>query len=149
MGVEWQEILKCLLLAPIEHVALVLGDDKRQASDLGRKISQLDATEVRQRNFRAPVGFLTTVVDVRLNGPHFLVGDDQEIARAAGRIEDADLRHALTQVEQHACIVAGLIQSPPQVIEEQRVQHLQDVWHAGVMHAERAAFVLIRHGLDH
>jgi hypothetical protein len=37
----------------------------------------------------------------------------------------------------------------PQIVEEQRVQHLQDVRHAGVVHAQRAALLVIGDGLDH
>jgi hypothetical protein len=36
-----------------------------------------------------------------------------------------------------------------QVVEEQRVQHLQDVGHAGVVHAQRAALFVVGHRLDH
>ena len=40
------------LLAAIEHVALKFRDDEREARDLGRKVAQLDAAKVRQRDFR-------------------------------------------------------------------------------------------------
>ena len=36
-----------------------------------------------------------------------------------------------------------------QVVEEQRVEHLQDVRHAGVVHAERAALLVLGDRLDH
>ena len=36
-GVERQKLGQRQLLAAIEHVALVLGDDQRQARDLGRR----------------------------------------------------------------------------------------------------------------
>ena len=44
--------------------------------------------------------------------------------------------------------------SPPppacaQVVEEQRIEHLEDVRHAGVVHAEGAAFLVVGHRLDH
>jgi hypothetical protein len=38
------------------------------------------------------------LVDFGLDLPHLLVGDDQEIARAAGWIEHPDPRHAPAQV---------------------------------------------------
>ena len=94
-------------------------------------------------------GFAAPPVDLGLDRPHFLVGDDKEVAGAAGRIEDPDLRHALAQVEQHAGIVARLLKPRAQVVEEQRIEHLQDVRHAGVVHAERAALLILRDGLDH
>ena len=46
-------------------------------------------------------------------------------------------------------IVAGLLKLRAQVVEEQRIQHLQDVRHAGVVHAERAALLIVGDGLDH
>ena len=94
-------------------------------------------------------GFAAPLVDLGLDRPHFLVGDDKEVARAAGRIEDPDLRHALAQVEQRAGIVARFLKPRAQVVEEQRIEHLQDVRHAGVVHAERAALLVLGDGLDH
>ena len=94
-------------------------------------------------------GFAAPLVDLGLDRPHFLVGDDKEIARAAGRIEHPDLRHALAQVEQLARVVARFLQLRAQVVEEQRIEHLQDVRHAGVVHAERAALLVLGDRLDH
>ena len=37
----------------------------------------------------------------------------------------------------------------PQIVEEQRIEHLQDVRHAGVVHSERAALLVLRDRLDH
>ena len=84
--------------------------------------------------------------------PHFLVGDDQEIAAAAGGVEDADAGEAVAQVQQ---LAAALSPSPAsssfcaQVVEEERVEHLEDVRHAGVVHAQGAAFLVVGDGLDH
>jgi hypothetical protein len=64
-------------------------------------------------------------------------------------IEDPDARHALAQVQQLDLVVARLFQLRAQVVEEQRVQHLQDVGHAGVVHAQRAALLVVGHRLDH
>ena len=97
----------------------------------------------------APVRFAAPLVDLGLDRPHLLVGDDEEIAGAAGRVEDPDPRHALAQVEQLAGIVARLLKLRAQVVEEQRIEHLQDVRHAGVVHAERAALLVLGDGLDH
>ena len=98
---------------------------------------------------RAPVCLAAPPVDLGLDRPHLLVGDDEEIAGAAGRVEHPDPRHALAQVQQHAGIVAGLLKLRAQVVEEQRIEHFQDVRHAGVVHAERAAFLVLRDRLDH
>ena len=46
-------------------------------------------------------------------------------------------------------IVARLLKLRAQVVEEERIEHLQDVRHAGVVHAERAALLVLGDGLDH
>jgi hypothetical protein len=88
-------------------------------------------------------------VDLGLDLAHLLVGDDEEVAAAAGRVEDPDPRHALAQVQQLDLVVARLLQLRAQVVEEQRVQHLEDVGHAGVVHAQLAALLVVGDGLDH
>ena len=55
LRVERQKLGQSFLLPAIEHVALKLGDDEREARDLGREVAQLDAAKVRERNFGAPV----------------------------------------------------------------------------------------------
>ena len=55
LRVERQKLGQRVLLAAIEHVALILGDDQRKARDLGRKIAQLDPAKIGQRNFGAPI----------------------------------------------------------------------------------------------
>ena len=72
----------------------------------------------------APVRFSAPLVDLGLDLPHLLVGDDEKIAGAAGRVEYPDPRHALAQVEQHAGVVARFLQARPQIVEEQRIEHL-------------------------
>ena len=98
---------------------------------------------------RAPVRFAAPPVDLGLDRPHLLIGDDEKIAGAAGRVEDPDPRHALAQVQQLARIVPRLLKLRAQIVEEERIEHLQDVRHAGVVHAERAALLVLRDGLDH
>jgi len=65
-----------------------------------------------QANEAAPLG------DLGLDLPHCLVGDDKEVARAAGRIEDSYLRQAFAKVEQRARVVARFLKLRPQVVEE-------------------------------
>jgi hypothetical protein len=107
---ERQETRPELLLSAIQNVALVLRDDKGEARDLGREVTQFDAPKIGEGNFGAKVRFTAPPVDLGLDLPHLLVGNDEEVARAAGRIENPDLRHALAQVEQRAGIVARLLQ---------------------------------------
>lgn len=82
--VERQELGQGLHLPSIEHIALVLGNDERKPGDLRREIVQFDAAEICQRDFRSKVRFTTPPVDLCLDGPHFLVGNDEEITGAAG-----------------------------------------------------------------
>jgi hypothetical protein len=96
----------------------------------------------------APV-FAPSPIDLGLDLAHLLVGDDQKVARSACRIEDTDVGHPFPQVQQLDGAVAGAVQVVAQVIEEERVQHLQDVRHRGVVHPQLRAFLLIRDGLDH
>ena len=46
-------------------------------------------------------------------------------------------------------IALGLFQARAQIVEEERVQHLQDVRDAGVVQAERAALLILGDRLDH
>src|ERR1017187_10611714 len=77
----------------IEHVALKLGDDECEARDFRRKIAQLNAAKVRLWNFGVPIHFAAPLVDLGLNLTHFLVSDDEKIARATGRIEYRSEEH--------------------------------------------------------
>ena len=149
LAIERQKVGKRLLLTAIEHVTLELGDDQREACDLCRKVAQLDAAKVGERDVAVAFAFATSLVYLGLDLAHLLVGDDEEIARSAGRIEHPDLCHAVSQIEQFAAIVACFLQLLAQVVQEQRVQHLQDVRHAGVVHAERSALLIIGDRLDH
>jgi hypothetical protein len=45
--------------------------------------------------------------------------------------------------------VPGVFEPGAELVEEQRVEHFEDVRHAGVVHAEGAALLIIRHGLNH
>ena len=148
-GIERQEPGQRLLLAAMKHVALELGDDQRQPGDLGGEVAQLDPAEVGQGNVGTALGLAPAAIDLGLDLAHLLVGDDKEVARAAGRVEHPDFRHAVAQVQQLARVVARRLQLGAQVIEEERVQHFQDVRHAGVVHAEDRTLLLIRDGLDH
>src|ERR1017187_2993152 len=133
----------------IEHVALKLGDDECEARDFRRKIAQLNAAKVRLWNFGVPIHFAAPLVDLGLNLTHFLVSDDEKIARATGRIEYANSCHAVTQVQEHSVIVASLLKLRAQVVEKQGIEHFQDVGHARVVHAELTALLVLSDVLDH
>src|SRR5437588_3853086 len=105
-------------MATIEHIALKLGDDEREARDFRGKIAQLDAAKVRFWNFGAPIHFFAPLVDLGLNRAHFLVSNDEKITRATGRIEYANSCHTVAQVQEHAVIVASLLKLRAQVVKE-------------------------------
>src|ERR1019366_4696502 len=133
----------------IEHVTLVLGDDERETRDFRRKVAQFDAAKVCLWNIRVPIRFAAPLVDLGLYRTHFLVGDDEKVARAAGRIEQSDSPHPGAQVKQHTWIVDGLLKLRAEVVEEERIEHLQYVGHARVVHAERTTFLVLSDRLDH
>src|SRR5699024_6790292 len=47
---QGEEFAQGFLLAAVAHVALVFGDDQRQAGDFGGEVAYFDATEVGQRD---------------------------------------------------------------------------------------------------
>src|SRR4051794_25172548 len=96
-GFEREKLGKGELLAAIEHVTLILGDDEGEAGDFAGKAAELDAAEVGLRDVGLALGLTATAVDLRFDGAHFLVGDDEEIPRAARRVEHADAGEALAQ----------------------------------------------------
>src|SRR5690606_37164149 len=61
----------------------------------------------------------------------------------------ADFGDAVAQIQQLTSVVARLIQLGAQVIQKQGIEDLQNVGHAGVVHAQGAAFLIIGYGLDH
>ncbi len=120
----------------------------RRAISAGKSRSSIPRKLVSGISLCAP-RLLAPLVDLRLDRPHFLIGDDEEIAGAAGRVEHPDPRHAPAQVEQRAGIVARLLEARAQVVEEQRIKHFQDIRNAGVVHAQRAALLVLGDRLDH
>src|SRR5204863_7406060 len=63
--------------------------------DFPAEIAELNAAKVGERDVRVPIRFAAPSVDLGLYRTHFLVGDDKEVAGAAGGVEDPDLRHTL------------------------------------------------------
>lgn len=87
LGLQWEEVVERLLLPTIEHIALELGDYQRQASDLGGEVPQFDAAEVGEWDLSLPPALPASLVDLVLDLPHCLIGDDQEVPRAAGGVK--------------------------------------------------------------
>ncbi len=146
---QWQHIETCLPLPDVADIALKLGNKEGEAGDLGGKTFDLDAVKIGELNPALLVLIFATLDDLGFDFAHLDVGDDEEVPRAAGWVEDTDVGHALAQVEQFAWIVSGLFEFLAQVIEEQRIEHLEDIWNACVVHSKRAALVVVSDCLDH
>ena len=144
-----QKFGKRLHLPKVLHVCLVFGDDQREAGDFGGEIAQFDAAKVSERDVAFALCFATALVDLVFDMAQLFVGDDEEVAAAAGGVKDADAGDALAQVEQFDFVVAGFFQLGAQCVKEERVEHFEDVGHAGVVHAEFAAFFFVGDRLDH
>ena len=78
-----------------------------------------------------------------------ILGDDEKIAGAASGIETPIEAIRRAQVFQLAHIVARCPQLRAQIVQKQWVQHFQDVGHARVVQAQRAALLLLGDGLNH
>ena len=52
------------------------------------EMTQLDPPKIRQRDVGPPLRLAAALVDLRLDRPHLLVSDHQEIAGAAGGVEN-------------------------------------------------------------
>src|SRR3546814_10271374 len=78
--------------------------------------------------FRSLALFLAApFVDDGFDGPHFLVGNDKEVAAATGRVKNPDAGHAVAEIEKLAGIVVRLGQMLAKVVQKKRVQHFQDI----------------------
>ena len=146
---ERQKGLQGLELAEVFYVGLILGDDEGEAGDFGGEIAQLDASEVGDGDVAFAAFFAALFVDLVFNLAHFAVGDDEKVATAAGGVKHADAGKAFAQVEQFDFVAARVGEFGADVVEEERVEHFEDVGHAGVVHAEFAAFFFVGDRLDH
>ena len=79
--------------------------------------------------------------------PQLAVGDHQEVAAAAGRIEETQAGKLLVELLQLALVALDPLELRPQVVEEQRAHHLEDVALAGVVAADLPALARLHHAL--
>ena len=77
----------------------------------------------------------------------FAVGDDEEIAAAAGRIEKAESRELFVEAPQFGFAAFGALEFGAQVVEEKRADDFEDVALAGVMPADLPALLRLHDGL--
>jgi hypothetical protein len=64
--------------------------------------------------------------------PQLAVGDDEDVAAAAGGVEEGERAQLLVEVEQFVAVVADFSELGPQRIQEQRLDELENVFFAGV-----------------
>ena len=88
-----------------------------------------------------------------LEQTQFPVGDDQEIAAPAGWIEEVQRGQPLAEGLEFGAPAAVRVRLQSgegrfQLVEEERLDHFQDVLFGGVVRAPGAAFPLVHHGLE-
>ena len=77
---------------------------------------------------------MTAAIDLRFDFSHLLVGDDEEVAGAAGRIKYANPCKALPEILEFSGVVSSFRQLLPKIVKEERVEDFEDVRHTGVVH---------------
>ena len=71
LRIQRQEFSERFFLPPMHQVTLELSDDQSKPRDLGREVSQFDATKVRERNIGPAFRFVTAPVDLCFDGGAF------------------------------------------------------------------------------
>ncbi|TRW14020.1 hypothetical protein FMM06_09780 [Glacieibacterium frigidum] len=89
---------------------------------------------------------------LQLDGAQLAIGDDEEIAAAACRIEEVEAAQLADELLQSALSPRGADEQPAQlgtqIVEEQRPDDLQDVGLAGIVCACLAALAGVHHRLE-
>ena len=86
--------------------------------------------------------------DFNFQQAQFAVGDDQEVAAAARRIEEAEGADFAVELPEQGLAAPGELEFLAQVVHEERVDNLEDVALGGVVPAGLAAFRGIHHALE-
>ena len=129
----------------------------RDFRDHGGKLFVLDAVELIDRDPGHQFGIDPLVAIQRLQAfqfepPDLAIGDDEEIAAAAGRVEKAHPGQAGLELQQRLVLCRPARFQPfqllAQLVEEERADYLQDVLLAGVMRALRPPLLRVHHGLE-
>ena len=85
---------------------------------------------------------------VQLQQAQFAVADDEEVAAAAGGVEEGERAQLLVKVEQAVAVALGLVEFGAQFIEEQRADELEDVLFTRVVRAQVAACLGVHDALE-
>ena len=127
--------------------------------DAGGPFADLDAVELSPRppwrdcgcrNFLL-AGCAEFLEDFEFEQAQFAVGDDEEVAAAAGGVEECELAEFLVKVLQarlrRGAVVFDAFEFGAQVVEEQGADDFEDVALAGVVRADLAPLLGLHHGL--
>ncbi len=93
--------------------------------------------------------------DVQFQSAQLAVGDDQEVAAAAGRVQESEGAQLILEGEQSVLVVSDGLELGAEFVEEQGADELEDVLFAGVVGAQLAPPVagvqfddLLEHGAE-
>jgi len=121
----------------------MVGEPQGDAGDLGREFLDLDAealVHVQPDQAVHIEGHLLPVTrgaqDVQLEQAQFTVGDDEEVAAAAGRLEEGQGSEFVVELVQAIAVAPHGLELGPQFIEKQRLDQLEDVGLGGVVRAQ-------------
>ena len=139
------------------QVHLVVHQPHRHLRDLGGELLDLDAVElvhvqqhvVLHMGKHRLLGGELALEDFKLQQPQFAIGDDEEVAAAAGGVQELQGGQLAVQPGQLLLVLAGLVEFRLQLVEEQGADQLEDVLLAGVVRAKVAAGLGIHHRLEH
>jgi len=137
------------------HVHLVVGQPERGLGDAGGefldfdavKLVDVDAGDVADFKAEGELVAVEGAEDVEFEGAEFAVGHNEEIAAAAGGVEEAEARDAVVKFVEVGLSFAGggglgedFGQLGAEVVEEEGVDDAADVFLGGVVGAFGAAF---------
>ncbi len=95
--------------------------------DLGRELADLDAVELvhvhldeRLHREQLLARVARGAQHLQLQQAQLAVGDDQEVAAAAGRVEEGEQAQSLVEVEQPVAVVFDPFELAAQVVEKKR-----------------------------
>jgi hypothetical protein len=123
----------------------VVHQPHRNFRDPRRPLGDLDAVEgvhVHQRqggDVQVPLPAVQGLEDLNFRQAQLAVGDHQEVAAPAGRVEKTQSRKLVVKLLELPLIALDPLELLPQIIKEQRPHDLEDVPLAGVVAAGLAA----------
>lgn len=170
---------KSLAENALKHlVHLVFGEPKREGGDFVGEVVNLNPEKMGERDARKKLGLIPggegqlglrdkrKLANLIKTGGRFLqlaelfeyfvfeqpqlfVGDDEEIAGAAGGVENADFGEPFEELPEPSRLESGGEKFVEKFIQKKRLNDLHDIRHARVMHTQPAALLGIDNGLNH